>query len=610
MEDFKILIVKTVVKTFVINFFLVLLLSCSSKRVENSIVQSSIQIQNSSQKGSLLSKDVKNSSKAKIDVYEIENRYHDKTTSFSLRNGWQVEIFEPQILDSYTFEEQEEDKEIYEIDKVFSDILTQDNFPDLLTKFRDWFVDGYGRYNIPVEINQYVEYYIYLFTETKFRQHYEKWLSRYFLYSGIIRKILVSYGMPDDLVFVAMAESGFSNRAVSPMGAVGPWQFIYGTGVRYGLRIDEWIDERRDIILSTIAAINYLKDLYDMFGDWYLAWAAYNAGERRIEKAIKRVRSKNFWDLLKKRAIPRETAGYVPKIIALSIITKNLEKFGFKKEDYYQTPIEMEQVVVPFQIDIFSIARLCNCSVEDVYNMNPHLKHPVTPPYETRLNVPKGSAKSLQEKINFISENFITEYNKYYNLGFYPVANEVFSKKVIAGVLHIKTKKEIHNTLLDDFFDVSDEFDDSEFIAPTDETIKIPIEVYVREFITYRIKKKDSIFKISSRFGVKVQDILKMNNLASIKSIKPGMVIKIPTSSVAYRRDDTKRNNPVQKVSTRRTPGSKNNSMVVHVVKRGETLSHISKKYGVDEQRIKKVNRMKSSKLYQGQKIYIPVRAL
>ncbi|MCS7212698.1 MAG: LysM peptidoglycan-binding domain-containing protein [Candidatus Calescibacterium sp.] len=610
MEDFKILIVKTVVKTFVINFFLVLLLSCSSKRVENSIVQSSIQIQNSSQKGSLLSKDVKNSSKAKIDVYEIENRYHDKTTSFSLRNGWQVEIFEPQILDSYTFEEQEEDKEIYEIDKVFSDILTQDNFPDLLTKFRDWFVDGYGRYNIPVEINQYVEYYIYLFTETKFRQHYEKWLSRYFLYSGIIRKILVSYGMPDDLVFVAMAESGFSNRAVSPMGAVGPWQFIYGTGVRYGLRIDEWIDERRDIILSTIAAINYLKDLYDMFGDWYLAWAAYNAGERRIEKAIKRVRSKNFWDLLKKRAIPRETAGYVPKIIALSIITKNLEKFGFKKEDYYQTPIEMEQVVVPFQIDIFSIARLCNCSVEDVYNMNPHLKHPVTPPYETRLNVPKGSAKSLQEKINFISENFITEYNKYYNLGFYPVANEVFSKKVIAGVLHIKTKKEIHNTLLDDFFDVSDEFDDSEFIAPADETIKIPIEVYVREFITYRIKKKDSIFKISSRFGVKVQDILKMNNLASIKSIKPGMVIKIPTSSVAYRRDDTKRNNPVQKVSTRRTPGSKNNSMVVHVVKRGETLSHISKKYGVDEQRIKKVNRMKSSKLYQGQKIYIPVRAL
>ncbi|MCX7733850.1 MAG: LysM peptidoglycan-binding domain-containing protein [bacterium] len=557
-----------------------------------------------------MSKDVKNSSKAKIDVYEIENRYHDKTTSFSLRNGWQVEIFEPQILDSYTFEEQEEDKEIYEIDKVFSDILTQDNFPDLLTKFRDWFVDGYGRYNIPVEINQYVEYYIYLFTETKFRQHYEKWLSRYFLYSGIIRKILVSYGMPDDLVFVAMAESGFSNRAVSPMGAVGPWQFIYGTGVRYGLRIDEWIDERRDIILSTIAAINYLKDLYDMFGDWYLAWAAYNAGERRIEKAIKRVRSKNFWDLLKKRAIPRETAGYVPKIIALSIITKNLEKFGFKKEDYYQTPIEMEQVVVPFQIDIFSIARLCNCSVEDVYNMNPHLKHPVTPPYETRLNVPKGSAKSLQEKINFISENFITEYNKYYNLGFYPVANEGFSKKVIAGVLHIKTKKEIHNTLLDDFFDVSDEFDDSEFIAPTDETIKIPIEVYVREFITYRIKKKDSIFKISSRFGVKVQDILKMNNLASIKSIKPGMVIKIPTSSVAYRRDDTKRNNPVQKVSTRRTPGSKNNSMVVHVVKRGETLSHISKKYGVDEQRIKKVNRMKSSKLYQGQKIYIPVRAL
>lgn len=542
----------------------------------------------------------------RIDIYELENSYQSRQTSFVLKNGWNVEVFEPKVIDLIELQKEEdepEDRDVYEIDKVFSEILTKDVFPDFLTKFDSWFLEGYGKYNIPVELNKYVEYYIYLFTETKFREHYEKWLKRYFAYSGIVRNILVSQGLPDDMVFVAMAESGFSNKAVSPMGAVGVWQFIYGTGVRYGLRIDDWIDERRDIFLSTIAAANYLKELYQMFGHWYLAWAAYNAGEKRIEKAIRVARSKDFWELLRKRVIPKETAGYVPKIIAIALITKNLEKFGFKKQDYYEKPIEIENVKISYPIDIFSIAALCNCSVEEIYNLNPHLKHPVTPQYEINLNVPKGKGKELRGKLDYIEQNFFVSYDKYYDLYFQPHQDENFTKKTVVGMLTLVPKKQIHTAHLNEL--LSDEIGGIDMNP--DGSISIPVGVYVRTFINYKVKRGQNIFKISKKFGVKVQDIMKMNNLASIKSIRPGMVIKIPAG---YGRVVAERKNMVHKVGIRKNFDN-TSSLVIHKVKGGETLLKISKKYGVSVESIMRVNNLKSTRnLKAGQILKIPVRSL
>lgn len=580
MRDCKIYIVKQLKNLIP----LITLLSCASKHVQ--IVQTQQQ-------------DLKPLNNAKIDTYELE--YQSNFSSFVLKNGWSVEIFEPIINSEEEWYKSSEDRDVYEIDEIFSEILTRDEFPAFLTKFDSWFLEGYGKYNIPVELNKYVEYYIYLFTETRFREHYEKWLRRYFAYSGIIRNILVSQGLPDDMVFVAMAESGFSNRAVSPMGAVGMWQFIYGTGIRYGLRVDDWVDERRDIFLSTIAASKYLKELYQMFGHWYLAWAAYNAGEKRIEKALRITKSKDFWEILRKGAIPKETAGYVPKIIALALITKNLEKFGFKKLDYYKEPIEIDNVRISFPLDIFSIAALCNCSVEDIYELNPHLKNPVTPPYEINLNVPKGKGKNLQQKLAYIQQNFSVSYDKYYSISFSPYPDKNFSKKIIAGVLSLIPKKQIHTANLNEF--LSDGMNG--FEINQDGSISIPVEVYVRSFITYKVKKNESIFKISRRFGVKPEDIIRMNNLASIKSIKPGMIIKIP---VNYHKVETK--STIHKTSVRRNVDSvSSTSVVIHRVKKGETLEKISKKYGVSVESIRRFNNLKvSSKLKQGQILRIPVR--
>lgn len=619
-EDCKISMVRDVKKIFVLLASLYLAFSCLTKNIENIQTTSEAQTANRTHSAEQKQDDKrqlnisKTKQKGKIDVQEIESKYQNKTTSFVLKEGWKVEIFEPQIIGEEE-ELSEEDRDIYEVDELFSTVLTQE-FPQLLTKFEKWFIDGYGNYNIPVEMNRYVEYYIYLFTETKYRAHYEKWLRRYFLYSELIRRILISHGLPDDLVFVAMAESGFSTRAVSPMGAVGPWQFIYGTAVRYGLRIDQWVDERRDIFLSTLSAIKYLKDLYQIFGDWYLVWAAYNAGEKRIEKAIRRAKTNNFWELLRRRVIPRETAGYVPKIIALALITKNLEKFGFRKDDHYQQPLEIESVRVAFQIDIFSIAHLCGCSVEEIYNLNAHLKTPVTPPYETVLNVPKGKAKTLLEKLEYISENFLTSYENYYRINFHPVNNEEFSRKIVIGSLLIKPKRNISTAQLNDFFDLSEGLVEEEIVAPSDEYIKIPIEVYVRPFIRYRVRRGDSIAKLARRFRTRKQDILAMNNLSSLKAIRPGMVIKIPVSlelvsyfeSASYR----SRRSLVHRtgLSKPRSSYKAKGPYVVHVVKKGETLATISRRYGVSLERIKKVNNLKTSKIYRGQRLYIPVRSL
>src|SRR5690606_13336536 len=148
-------------------------------------------------------------------------------------------------------------------------------------------------------------------------------------------------GLPEDLIYLSMIESVFNPRAYSRARAVGPWQFIEGTGKRYGLRVNYWIDERKDIIKSTHAAAKYLKELYQIFGSWYLAAAAYNAGEGTVLNAIRRDRTRNFWQLARQEKNFRsETQNYVPKMIAAALLAKSPEKYGFAdKEIAYEDPL-------------------------------------------------------------------------------------------------------------------------------------------------------------------------------------------------------------------------------------------------------------------------------
>jgi hypothetical protein len=184
------------------------------------------------------------------------------------------------------------------------------------------------QFDFPITINSRVEYWIDYFTG-RGRGVFEKYLDRSEYFIPYISPVLKQNGMPQDLVYLAMIESGFNNLARSHAAAVGPWQFISATGKRYGLMVNWWVDERRDVRKSTLAAVEYLRDLYGMFQSWELAAAAYNAGEAKVARAIQRFGTKDFWVISRQRFLRPETRDYVPKIIAAAIVSKNRVQFGF-----------------------------------------------------------------------------------------------------------------------------------------------------------------------------------------------------------------------------------------------------------------------------------------
>jgi len=251
--------------------------------------------------------------------------------------------------------------------------------------------------DIPLTFNSKVEYFTRFF-QTSGRKSFSKWLSRSERYIPMMREVLRKEGLPEDLVYLAMIESGFSPHAYSVASAVGPWQFMSATGKRYSLRIDPWIDERRDPLKSTIAAAMYLKELYAMFNnDWYLAAAGYNAGENKILRAISMYNSRDFWQLSKGEYLKRETKDYVPKLLAAAIIAKEPAKYGFA-DVAYLPPIEFDTVTIPARTDLEVVARICEIPYQTLRDLNPELRRWCTPPeYDGyQLKLPRGK-KTLFE---------------------------------------------------------------------------------------------------------------------------------------------------------------------------------------------------------------------
>jgi membrane-bound lytic murein transglycosylase D len=240
-------------------------------------------------------------------------------------------------------------------------------------------------FDIPIVINDRVEQFIQLF-QTTTRDRFVTWLARSAKYIPIMRNLLKEQGLPEDLVYMVLIESGFDPYAYSRSRAVGPWQFIYRTGIRYGLKVNWWVDERRDPEKSTIAAAKYLKDLYEMFACWYLAAAGYNAGEYKIIRAMKRYRTEDFWKLTKQRYLKRETKDYVPLMIAAALIAKDPEKYGFIDVEY-QEPLRFVKVRVPELTGLSLVAKACETSLEEIKDLNPELRRGVTPPNESEYEI-------------------------------------------------------------------------------------------------------------------------------------------------------------------------------------------------------------------------------
>lgn len=252
-------------------------------------------------------------------------------------------------------------------------------------------------FDLPIEYNSSVRKWIKYFT-TRGSKHYRRYAERAGRYAPVLSKILNDEGMPRDLIYLSMAESGFQNAARSWAKAVGPWQFMPRTGRSYGLEVDFYLDERRDPLKATVAASNYLKALYKMFGSWHLAAAGYNAGEGKIKRAIKRYRTKDFWKIARGRYLKPETKNYVPKIMALAIISKNLSRFGFENIEFKKA-LDFEEVTVPENSDLFKVAEVLGLEFKDIKRYNPELLRWQTPPKggDYLLRVPVGKKAAWTE---------------------------------------------------------------------------------------------------------------------------------------------------------------------------------------------------------------------
>lgn len=246
--------------------------------------------------------------------------------------------------------------------------------------------------SIPVVMNARVKKWVRAFNGP-LKPSFSRWIKRIGQYGSMIEDVLVTENAPKDLIYLAMIESGFNMKARSHASAVGPWQFIRSTGNMYGLNAGVFVDERKDIIQATEAAARHLRDLYKIYGDWYLAFSAYNAGPGKTNRAIRRGRSKNYWALSGRRSrlFRQETKDYVPKILAALHIVKNYKKYGYNEKSFGQ-PLDYDRVTVPDATDVAIIAKSAGTSVKHIQALNPNLNLGITPPGQRfSIYVPQGA---------------------------------------------------------------------------------------------------------------------------------------------------------------------------------------------------------------------------
>jgi membrane-bound lytic murein transglycosylase D len=391
-------------------------------------------------------------------------------------------------------------------------------------------------FDIPIVINAKVEQFIQYF-QTRGRKPFSNWLARSERYIPFMRNLLKESGLPEDLVYLALIESGFNPYAYSRAKASGPWQFIYPTGKRYGLRSNWWIDERRDPEKSTIAAAKYLKDLYDMFECWYLAAAGYNAGEKKIATAMKRYRTEDFWELTKHRYLKRETKDYVPQMIAAALIAKDPEKYGFFGIEY-QEPLRYEKVKVPEATDLRLIAQACEVTLDEIKELNPELSRWCTPPnfpdYEVKIPFGKKepflknfenlySAERSQFKTHLVKKgDTFPKIASLYRVDLEPILE--------MNRLNKRSRLSIGMNLLIPLpKDQGPKLDRTakEKSGGTDHGSK-PFET-----MTYTIKKGDTLWSIANETGVNLSALSRWNNLYPEKKLMPGDKLKIEMTKIS-----------------------------------------------------------------------------
>ncbi|MGI9533391.1 MAG: LysM peptidoglycan-binding domain-containing protein [Thermodesulfobacteriota bacterium] len=431
--------------------------------------------------------------------------------------------------------------------------------------------------SIPLIYNEKVEYYIELF-QTRYKGRFNKWLRRSKYYMPQLKQMLAEEGVPTDLAYLPLIESGYNPKAVSRANAVGMWQFIQSTGQIYGLKINLWVDERRDYEKATIAASNYLKDLYQEFGSWELALAGYNCGEIRVRDGIQITNSYDYWIVSK--TLPRETKNYVPKFIAAVIIAKNPKFYGFQEVNYDEKD-KFVKVTVPPEKSLNDIAKVIGYEPQELRNHNPGLVSGITPPgsnYDIYIR-PEYSEKFEENNDKIASLKSVKPNRTTYKT--YRVKSGdnlwLIARKFGVSINSIKKTNKLRSNTLRPGQKLRIKKSKSSGKVYTAKKSSPSKSKYTKSASMYVVNSGDTIGEIAQKFGVKTSSLRNYNGLSSSK-IKAGQKLKIPAgkrNSINYR------------------------------IKSGDTLSGIAVKHKVSVNEIKKWNNLKTTKLTAGKKLKI-----
>jgi membrane-bound lytic murein transglycosylase D len=478
-------------------------------------------------------------------------------------------------------------------------------------------------YDIPVEMNPLVAEYIRFF-QGPARKHFVKWLSRSHRYLPMMKKRLREEGLPEDTVYLAMIESGFSNLALSRAKAAGTWQFIQPTGIRFGLRVDFWVDERRDPVRATAAAAQYLRSLYEEFGDWRLAWAGYNAGENKVRGAIKLDGTTDFWEMVKGRVLRKETKHYVPKLMAAALLAKHLKLFGFDDSEVSALPpLAYAEVEVPEATDLEVLASAAGVTVDSLRDLNPELRRFCTPPPRVRgdvfrLKLPVGTEARFAESFAKVPPKDRLSFRAHH-VGRGDTLSKIAAQHGSAteaimrmNGLRDSRKLRVGTELLipvprgsvEARAHLSELSRRRGYVAaPPDQEVpagtppakdKAKASGVVRRLkeggrdkLVYAVAIGDSLWSLGQHFGVSVEDLKKWNGLTSRRVVlRLGQELAVYPSGPAT----AAKAQPTAPPPPARPPEGKR--QVVHVLSRGDTLGSVALRYDVSVEDIQRWNRI------------------
>jgi membrane-bound lytic murein transglycosylase D len=434
----------------------------------------------------------------------------------------------------------------------------------------------------PLVMNPTVEKFLAAMSaDGEYHHRIEAGLARAGTFLPMIREQFSGAGLPLDLAYLPLIESAFSVRAYSRARALGMWQFIASTGRYYGLDIGSLVDERRDPELSTAAAAAYLTDLYEEFGDWHLALAAYNSGAGNVRRAVRRSGSRDFWTL--RRYLPRETRNYVPAYIASVIVAKRPEAHGF--EPPRGEPWAFETVDVPDALDLEFLASGAGIPVDDLRTLNPAIRRDLTPARRTTvLRVPPGTTGAVNR---LLAE---TPRSEWAPRMLHTVRSGdslyAIARRYGSTVSAIRQANGLRGSLIRP---------GQSLVVPRFGSGASPPATAVQRTAsggTYTVRKNDTLWDIARAFSVSLDSLCDANGLSRRDVIRPGQTLRIPGRS-------TSSSPPSRSVTAPASAGT-------HTVARGDTLYDIANLYGVSVNELKRANGLAGSRIYPGKVLQIP----